>query len=81
MENIEEKIMAKGLSPPGPLLIVKKKLQEGIRAQHVRVIVSNPESVDELVSYFEKRGAETMTDRAGEDYHVIADLANFKEED
>ena len=81
MENIEEKILAKGLSPPGPLLIVKKRLKEGIRAQHLRIIVSNPESMDELVYYFEKRGAETKTDRAGEDYHVIADLADFKEED
>jgi len=80
MSNIEEKILAKGLSPPGPLLVVKKRLQEGIKAPHVRIIVSNPESVDELVAYFRERGVETTTDRAGEDYHVIADLTTFREE-
>jgi hypothetical protein len=80
MGNIEEKILAKGLSPPGPLLIVKKRMQEGIKTPHVRVIVSNPESVDELVAFFRGLGAETKTDKAGEDYHVIADLTSLREE-
>jgi TusA-related sulfurtransferase len=78
LNDREERVVAKGLKPPGPLLIVKKKLPE-IQAEHLRIIVSNRESVDELVSYFEERHAETEIDRAGDDYHVVVDLTGFSD--
>ncbi|MDD4858254.1 MAG: sulfurtransferase TusA family protein [Candidatus Krumholzibacteria bacterium] len=78
--NDEERIMARGLKPPGPLLLVRKRLR-AIDAIRVRVIVSNREAADDLVNFFETRGAAVELDRAGEDYHVVADLRKFKDED
>jgi TusA-related sulfurtransferase len=78
--NNEERVLAKGLNSPGPLLIVKKKM----RSRHggnLRVIVSNQEAADELIKYFRDRSAEAEIDRAGDDYHVVVDLANFKDKD
>jgi len=76
--NEEERIMARGLNPPGPLLIVKKRLKT-IDAIRIRVIVSSREAAEDLVNYFETRGAPSEIDRAGEDYHVVVDLRTFKD--
>ena len=78
--NGEERIIAKGLNAPGPLLIVKKKL-ETIEARRIRIIVSNDEAAQELLRYFRERSAEAEIDRAGDDYHVVVNLANFESED
>lgn len=80
MNGTEDKIIARGLLPPGPLLIVKKHLP-AVKGKILRIIVSNPESADELVEYFQSRGATTETDQAGDDFHVIADLTRFKDSD
>ncbi len=74
----EERIVARGLKSPGPLLIVKNRLQT-LDARRIRVIVSSREAADDIVNYFETRGAALELDRAGEDYHVVIDLAKFKE--
>lgn len=78
--NNEERVIAKGLNPPGPLLIVKKKVMS-MQGGNLRVIVSNQEAADELIKYFRDRSAEAEIDRAGDDYHVVVDLTNFKNED
>jgi TusA-related sulfurtransferase len=74
----EERIVARGLKSPGPLLMVKKRLKT-IDARRIRVIVSSREAAEDIVNYFESRGAAIELDRAGEDFHVVADLANFKD--
>ncbi len=74
----EERIVARGLKSPGPLLIVKKRLKT-LDAGRIRVIVSSRDAADDVVNYFETRGAATEIDRAGEDYHVVVDLAKFKD--
>jgi len=76
----EERVMARGLRPPGPLLLVKKRL-EAAAGRRLRVIVSNEEAVDELVDFFTEMSVPTETDRAGDDYHVIADLTGLKKGD
>jgi hypothetical protein len=76
--NDEERITAKGLKSPGPLLIVKKRLAER-GAFRMRVIVSNREAAEELVAFFEARGGVAEIDPAGEDFHVVADLRRFKD--
>ena len=76
----EERIMARGLRSPGPLLVVKKRLR-GIDAPRLRVIVSTREAAEDLVNYFEVRGAPAEIDVAGEDFHVIVDLRTFKDVD
>lgn len=78
MKNNEEKIVAKGLSPPGPLLVVKKKLKT-IEKRRVRVIVSNREAAEEIVDFFKEHNVDTEIDRAGDDFHVIVDLQGFEE--
>jgi TusA-related sulfurtransferase len=74
----EERIVARGLGSPGPLLIVKKRLKT-LEAGRIRVIVSSREAAEDIVNFFETRGAATELDRAGEDFHVIVDLAKFKD--
>ena len=76
----EEKIIAKGLRPPGPLFMVKKQIA-GIDSKRLRVIVSNKEAADELVRYFEERRAKAEIDMAGDDYHVIVDMTTYQRED
>jgi len=76
----EVRIMARGLRPPGPLLVVKKRLKS-IDAARLRVIVSNREAAEDLVNYFEVRGAAAEIDVAGEDFHVVVDLRMFKDVD
>ncbi|UCF05311.1 MAG: hypothetical protein JSV33_15570 [bacterium] len=78
MNNAEERIVAKGLSHPGPLLIVKKKLPE-ITAQSLRVIVTGREAADGLAAFFEGRSASVSVDRTGDDYHVVVDLSNLED--
>jgi len=72
----EERIVARGLRPPGPLLLVRKRL-ESAAGGRMRVIVSSEEAVDELVAFFDGMGVPIETDRAGDDYHVIADLSGL----
>lgn len=77
--NREERILAKGLKSPGPLLIVKKKLKARA-AERLRIIVSSKEAAQDLLTYFRERSAEAEIDRAGDDYHVVVDLANFEDD-
>jgi len=76
--NDEERIMARGLKSPGPLLMVKKRLKS-IDAVRIRVIVSSREAAEDLVNFFESRGAPSEIDLAGEDYHVVVDLRKYKD--
>ncbi len=75
----EEKVLARGLKGAGVLLLVKKRLAEdGEKPRYLRVIISSVEAVDELSDYLEKLGIKTERDRAGNDYHLIADLKDLK---
>ncbi len=78
--NNERRIIARGLSSPGPLLIVKKKL-ESMNEKKIRVVVSSEEAALDLQRYFNERSAVTEIDVAGDDYHVIIDLKHYKDEE
>jgi TusA-related sulfurtransferase len=80
INNDEERIVARGLRPPGPLLLLRKRLRD-IDAARLRVIVSSREAAEEIVSFLEARGARAEVDRAGDDYHVIADISRYKDVD
>ncbi len=75
----EKRIIARGLNPPGPLLLVKKRLDE-FRGGRLRVIVSGEDAADELVTYFAGMDADVEIDRAGDDIHVVVDLTEFGED-
>jgi TusA-related sulfurtransferase len=78
--NDEERIMARGLKSPGPLLMVKKRLKT-LDAVRIRVIVSSREAAEDIVNFFESRGAASEIDRAGEDFHVVVDMRTFRDVD
>lgn len=77
LNDNEERIIAKGLRMPGPLLVVKKKL-ETVQSRHLRVIVSSNNVAEELVKFFEDHHAVAEIDRAGDDFHVVADITNLR---
>lgn len=78
--NNEKRIIARGLNSPGPLLIVKKELKS-TNAEKLRVVVSSEDAALELQGYFRARSAKAEIDVAGDDYHVVIDLKNFKDEE
>ena len=80
MINEEIRIIARGLNPNAALLLVKRKIS-GFRGRMIRVIVSAEDAAVEVMAFFEKNGAVTELDKAGIDYHVIADMTNFKDVD
>jgi len=75
----EIRIIARGLNPPGPLLLVKKRFDE-FKGGHLRVIVSSEDAADELVEYFLDLGAQVEIDNAGADIHVVVDLTESGED-
>jgi TusA-related sulfurtransferase len=76
----ENRIIARGLNAPGPLLLVKKRLDE-FRGGHLRIIVSRDDAADELVDYFIEMGAKVEIDHAGDDIHVVVDLTESGEDE
>lgn len=79
MREKEIKIIARGLRPPGPVLMVRKKLEEVELEGNLRIIVSSREAADDLIDYLKGIGAEQELDRAGDDYHVLVDLNSIKD--
>jgi TusA-related sulfurtransferase len=78
-ESDEKRIIARGLNAPGPLLLVKKKLDD-FKGGHLRVIVSHDDAADELVDYFMAIGVKVEIDHAGDDIHVVVDLTESGED-
>ncbi len=76
----ENRIIARGLNAPGPLLLVKKRLDE-FRGGHLRIIISRDDAADELVDYFMAMGAKVEIDHAGDDIHVVVDLTESGEDE
>jgi TusA-related sulfurtransferase len=70
----ELKINARGLSAPGPRLMVEAALAEGPPSRFIRVVVSTLEAVDDLKAYFAERDAIVKVDNVGEEFHVMVEL-------
>ncbi len=79
MKEREIKIIARGLRPPGPVLMLKKKLGEIELKGNLRVIVSSRDSAEDLIDYLKEIGADHELDRAGDDYHVLVDLGSIND--
>ncbi len=69
----EIKINARGLSNPGPRLMVETALSKG-RYETMRVVVTSAEAVEDLQAYFISMGARVEIDQIGSDYHILADF-------
>jgi len=76
----EDRLVARGLGPAGALLLVRKRL-ESTNARRLRIIVTKAEAAAGLVEFFDGIGIGTETDRAGDDYHVIADVSQTRNDD
>ena len=76
-QSKEIRINARGLSNPGPRLMVENALENG-PPEMLRVVVSNVEALDDLRSYFTEMGAPFETDQIGDDYHIQVDLTAQK---
>lgn len=69
----ELKINARGLSAPGPRLMVESALARS-PSERLRIAVSSQEAAEDLRAYFAERGAKVTVDLVGEDYHLLVDL-------
>jgi TusA-related sulfurtransferase len=71
----ELKINARGLSNPGPRMMVETALSDHT-CSVLRVIVSNAEAVEDLRDYFEKKQARIDVDQIGDDFHIFVDFSS-----
>lgn len=69
----ELKINARGLSAPGPRLMVETALAKGEYGS-IRVVVSNMEAARDLEEYFTQKRNTVKVDQVGEDFHVLVDV-------
>jgi hypothetical protein len=67
----ELRINARGLSRPGPRLMVEAALEEG-RPACLRVVVSGREAADDVGTYLQALGAGVEIDAVGDEIHVLA---------
>jgi TusA-related sulfurtransferase len=67
----ELRINARGLSVPGPRLMVQSALEKG-RPGSMRVVVSTREGAHDVTSYLSGMGASVEIDQVGEEFHVLA---------
>jgi hypothetical protein len=74
----ELRINARGLSVPGPRLMVQSALEKGHPAV-VRVVVSNDEGARDVGGYLKGVGAASVEiDQVGAEFHVIAQFARVE---
>ena len=69
------KINARGLSNPGPRMMVESAISEG-EFETMRVVVSSKDALKDLQSYFSSIGATFEADQIGDDYHIFVDLTS-----
>jgi len=66
----EIKVNARGLSSPGPRLMVENALARK-SCRLLRVVVSSREAVDDIQAHFSGQKLKISVDQIGEDYHVF----------
>jgi len=71
------KINARGLSNPGPRMMVESAISQR-EFKTMRVVVSNKDALKDLQSYFSSIGATFEADQIGDDYHILVDLASHE---
>ena len=69
----ELKINARGLSAPGPRLMVETALKKN-PCQMMRVVVSNMEAVEDLKEFFKAKQVEVNVDQVGDEFHVLVEF-------
>jgi TusA-related sulfurtransferase len=67
----ELRINARGLSKPGPRLMVEAALEKG-QPTFLRVVVSGREAADDVGAFLQASGAVVEIDAVGDEIHVLA---------
>jgi TusA-related sulfurtransferase len=67
----EVRVNARGLSAPGPRLMVDAALEQG-RPALMRVVVSSTAAADDVRRHLEGHGAAVEIDTVGDEFHVLA---------
>jgi TusA-related sulfurtransferase len=67
----EVRVNARGLSAPGPRLMVDAALDKQ-QPTVMRVVVSNAPAAEDVRTYLEGRGAAVEIDAVGTEFHVLA---------
>ena len=67
----EVRVNARGLSAPGPRLMVDAALDKQQPAV-MRVVVSSSAAAEDVRAYLEGRGATVEIDTVGNEFHVLA---------
>ena len=75
MRENELKINARGLSNPGPRMMVKNVI-EGQDCKRIRVVVNSTEAVKDLKAYFDSIGATVDVDEIGDEFHILVTIAD-----
>ncbi len=73
----EIKINARGLSSPGPRLMVETALQKG-QFEMLRVVVSDKAAAVDIENYLKTLKARVDIDIIGEEFHILADFTKPK---
>ena len=73
----EIKINARGLSSPGPRLMVETALRKE-QFEMLRVVVSNRAAAADIESYLKTLKAKVDIDAIGEEFHILADFTKTK---
>jgi TusA-related sulfurtransferase len=71
----EIRINARGLSAPGPRLMVESALGGTERPELIRVVVSSQAAADDLREFLSGDGASVEIDVVGSEFHVLARFA------
>ena len=66
----ELRVNARGLSKPGPRLMLETALEKGL-PDFVRVVVSGREAAEDVGAYLEGTGAAVEIDAVGDEIHVL----------
>lgn len=67
----EFRINARGLSKPGPRLMVESALAQG-RPELLRVVVSGREAAEDVGDFLTAAGAGVEIDAVGDEIHILA---------
>ncbi|NIM19901.1 MAG: hypothetical protein GTO51_06605 [Candidatus Latescibacteria bacterium] len=72
------KINARGLSNPGPRMMVQTALEKG-KCTMMRVVVSSADAASDLEAFFRSCNAKVEIDAIGEEFHILADFTALSE--
>jgi TusA-related sulfurtransferase len=67
----EVRVNARGLSAPGPRLMVDSALEQG-QPELMRVVVSSAAAAEDVRRHLQDRGAAVEIDAVGAEFHVLA---------